>query len=109
MAEADTVLAVGDSSSLGAARLVDAWSAVGRATTAPQLVVRNRCQSRSVPTRQWQEAIRHGGVTAAVHEVPFDPDAVAACWRRGASLGEAARRSALRRSLSGLAEQLVSG
>ena len=107
LADADHVLAVADSTSLGAARLVAAWPTLAGAASSPVTVVRNR-SSHKQPAG-WNEALAEFGVHARVHAVPSDAKSLAACWSRGRSLGEGARRSPLRRSLDGLAKELMSG
>ncbi len=99
---ADRVLAVADGSAAGAARLVAAWPGLTRTCTAPVTVVCNRRAARD-----WDGAIAALGVAAPVHQVPADPRAVAACWARGRTLREGARRSPLRRSWSTLAAEVM--
>ena len=102
LGQADAVLAVGDGTSAGAARLVAAWPGLERATTAPVTVVCNRPAQRDWPT-----ALAALGVAAPVHRVPADARALAACWSRGRTLREGARRSRVRRSLTALADGLM--
>lgn len=104
---ADRVVAVGDSTPLGAARLASAWpSLVGLTHGRSLTVAQNRARSRR---RDWVDGIRAMGLEAPVRAVPSDPRAVASCWARGRSLGEGARRSGIRRALAALGAEVVSG
>jgi MinD-like ATPase involved in chromosome partitioning or flagellar assembly len=108
LATADHALAVACSTPAGAARLVAAWPEFSAtAVTAPVTVVRNRVGRREAPG--WTDALLEFGVGARVHAVPSDTKSVDACWSRGRSLGEGARRSPMRRSINGLARDLMSG
>lgn len=108
LAASDHALAVASATSAGAARLVAAWPEFSSAVLASSVtVVRNRVERGATPG--WTEAVLEVGVTARVHAVPSDAKAVDACWSRGRSLAEGARRSRMRRSISGLARQVVSG
>jgi Flp pilus assembly CpaE family ATPase len=102
LGQAESVVAVADGSALGAARLVGAWPALERAAAGAVTVVGNRRSSRD-----WDAAVRALGVAAPVHRVPEDARALAACWARGRTLRQGARRSGLRRSLAGLADAVV--
>ncbi len=107
LATADHAIAVADSSAAGAARLVAAWPAFcAAAVTTSVTVVRNRTTRRHA--LGWVDALQEFGIAARVHTVPSDTKAVNACWSRGRSLGEGARRSPMRRSLNGLARELMS-
>jgi Mrp family chromosome partitioning ATPase len=107
LAAADTVVAVGDASASGAARLVHSWPDLGeRAPAARLALVRNRAGGHG---REWVDAVRSAGLPAPVRTVPRDDRAVASCWARGRSLGEGARRSRIRRALRELATDLVGG
>lgn len=108
LAVADRVVAVADSSALGAARLVAAWPALMSVTSLPTTVVRNRTDGRRFAA-SWDDAVREFGVHSSVHSMPVDAKSLDACWSRGRSLGEGARRSPLRRSLNGLAKEVMSG
>lgn len=108
LAAADHVVAVADASALGAARLVAAFPSLRSASGSPATVVRNRSDGRRAAA-DWDDALRACGLDASVHALPIDSKSLAACWSRGRSLGEGARRSPLRRSLNGLAKVLVSG
>lgn len=109
LANADRLVAVADASSLGAARLVAAWPTIAAVTAdSPVTIVRNRSGRRHQPSG-WDEALTEFGVHAPVHALPADAKSLDACWSRGRSLGEGARRSPLRRSLNGLATELMSG
>ena len=105
MSVADHVIAVGDGSALGAARLSVGWIAASSALGGADVtVVCNRARGAAGP---WIEAVRAFGVSAAVARVPSDPRALEACWRRGRSLGEGARRSRIRRALAAVATEVV--
>lgn len=108
LATADHALAVACATSAGAARLVAAWPEFSAAAvTAPVTVVRNRVGRRQASG--WTDALLEFGVSARVHAIPSDTKSVDACWSRGRSLGEGARRSPMRRSINGLARDLMSG
>ena len=106
LAQSDHLLAVADASALGAARLVAAWPALPTSASSVTIVC-NRA-SRRRPSG-WDEALSEFGVHARVHVLPSDVKSLDACWSRGRSLGEGARRSPLRKSLNALARELVSG
>ena len=110
MGAADAVLAVADSSALGAARLVTAWPGAAAAAPMAQVtVVQNRVRrGRHGPDGQWSRGIRDLGVLAPVHPLPTDPRAAQRCWAGARSLGETARRSPLRKALITLARNAVS-
>jgi MinD-like ATPase involved in chromosome partitioning or flagellar assembly len=110
MAGADQVVAVADSSALGAGRLVAGWStATAAAPLADFRVVQNRSRSRlREQAGQWSDGVRGLGVNAPIHPVPLDVRAAERCWSHGRSLGERARHSPLRRALAAVAETLVS-
>jgi len=110
MAAADTVLAVADSTALGAARLVTTWPGVtAAAPTAQVTVVQNRVhRSRAGSGAGWSRGIRDLGIMAGVHPLPADPRAAQRCWESARSLGETAPRSPLRKALSTLARSTVS-
>lgn len=106
LAAANRVIAVADGSARGAARLVVAWPTFSsRIPLARTTIVRNRAQRGD---RAWLEAIRAGGINAAVNALPSDERALSACWDRGRSLGEGSPRSRIRRSLVELAAGVVS-
>jgi Flp pilus assembly CpaE family ATPase len=107
LAQSDRLLAVADGSALGAARLVAAWPALSTSAASAVTIVCNRA-SRRQPS-SWGEALSEFGVHARVHALPADAKSLLACWSRGRSLGEGARRSPLRKSLNALARELVSG
>lgn len=107
LSHADHVLTVGDSSVLGAARLVTALARLRE--VAPQAsvsVIRNRARGSAAP---WREAIAPLLPEAPVLELPEDSRALAACWEQGRSLGEGARRSRIRRAMEQVAAVAVSG
>lgn len=107
LAAADRVVAVADGTASGAARLVRSWPDLGdRAPTARLTLVQNRAGARG---GAWADAVRSAGLPGPQRAVPRDDRAVAACWARGRSLGEGARRSRIRRALHELAIELVSG
>lgn len=108
---ADGIVAVADSSALGAARLASAWPALTSLAPSGQVtVVQNRAGGRGHERlMRWSEGLADIGIPARVHRVPLDERAASSCWRRGRSVGEGARRSALRRSLADVAATLVSG
>ena len=108
LAAADHVVVVADASAMGAARLISAWPALTDATSLPTTIVRNRSDGRR-SSAAWDDALRRFGVAASVRAVPADAKSLDFCWSRGRSLGERARRSPLRRSLNGLAAEVVSG
>ena len=104
---ADHAIAVADSTAAGAARLVAAWpDFCASVATASVAIVRNRVARRHAVG--WTDALLEFGIAARVHPVPSDVKAVEACWARGRSLGEGARRSPMRKSLDGLARELMS-
>ncbi len=107
VSEADHVLAVGDASILGAARLATAVTRLRE--VAPQAavsVVRNRARGS---VGQWRDAIAPLLPEAEMVDVPEDPRAIQACWSQGRALGEAARRSRIRRAMEQVAAVAVSG
>ncbi len=106
VATSDHLVAVADGSARGAARLATAWATLESASSAPATIVRNRSRRHS---SQWDEAVTQFGISGRICIIPSDAKAVEACWSRGRSLGEVARRSPLRRSLRGLAGELMSG
>jgi hypothetical protein len=107
MSTADHVIAVADAGPQGAARLITAWPLVGTGSdVTPVTIVRNRAHGDG---RGWVAALRATGVSAPIRSVPPDPKALAGCWARGRSLGEAARRSRIRRALGEVAAAGVSG
>lgn len=106
IAHADLVIAVADGSAAGAARLVEAWPALASLSGGPVTVVRNRAGRADAG---WTQALCALGVSAPVQLVPADVRALRACWARGRTLSEGARRSRLRRSLTALAADAVSG
>ena len=107
LAAADRVVAVADATASGAARLVHGWPDLGdRAPAARLTLVRNRAGTRG---GAWADAVQSAGLPGPVRAVPRDDRAVAACWARGRSLGEGARRSRIRRALHELAIELVAG
>lgn len=102
LAAADVVVVVVDASALGIARIGSAWPAVsGLIAGRPYLVVRNRATAAD---RDWHRALRGCGLTGPVVDLPLDDGALAACWRHGRTLAEAARRSRLRRAVERLAD-----
>lgn len=106
LAQADHVLAVADDSPLGAARLLAAWQQVSAASAgAPASVVRNRASGRGA---QWREVVGSRIGTDRVLDVPHDPRTLRMCWSTGRSLGEAGRRSSVRRALATVAGASVS-
>jgi Mrp family chromosome partitioning ATPase len=100
LAAADHVLAVADASAAGAARLAASWPALAPWLAGGATVVRNRSHGAG---RDWLDALRWAGIAAPVHSVPSDPRTLAACWERGRSLGEGARRSRIRRAMAQVA------
>ncbi len=108
---ADQVVAVADSTALGAARLAAAWPGVAaRAPGATLVLVQNRAGGRVRERRRgWDEAVREAGVGARPHRIPEDRKALAAAWSNGRTLAEGARRSPVRRSLVTLASAVMSG
>ena len=107
LAAADRVVAVADATASGAARLVHSWPDLGdRAPAARLCLVRNRAGTRG---GAWADAVQSAGLPGPLRAVPRDDRAVAACWARGRSLGEGARRSRIRRALHELAIELVGG
>lgn len=111
MAAADEVVAVAQSSALGAARLAAAWPLLVESVPFGRLrVVENRAPGRARRRREgWGRAVADLGVAAPQHVVPDDERAARACWGAARSLREGARRSALRRSLSDVAAAVMSG
>ncbi|MDO8306988.1 MAG: hypothetical protein Q7V58_01350 [Actinomycetota bacterium] len=108
VAAADRVLAVADASAVGAARLASAWPGLQAVSlTADVTVVANRASGRR--SRGWPATIGDLGIHAPVVSVPQDARALESCLARGASLGEGARRSPVRRSLVTLAAGVLSG
>ena len=104
---ADHLLAVADAGPAGAARLISAWPLVGSGSgPASVTIVRNRARGDGRP---WAAALREMGIRAPIRSVPADPKALAACWARGRTLGEGARRSRIRRALGEVAAGGVSG
>lgn len=107
LSQADHVVAVGDSSVLGAARLATALMRMR--AVAPQAsvsVLRNRARGSAAP---WREAIAPLLPDAPVLDLPEDSRALSACWEQGRSLGEGARRSRIRRAMEQVATTAVSG
>jgi hypothetical protein len=105
LSAADRVIAVGDASALGAARLAAAWPALlDCAPLADRVVVRNRAGRRD---HGWPQAVGDLGVGDPIVAVPRDDRAAGACWAAGRSPREAARRSGLRRALGALATRAV--
>lgn len=103
---ADLLVIVADASARGAARLGAAWpEATGVAAGRPVVVVRNRAGRRD---RGWERAVTACGVPGPVVDLPDDVAALAACWSRGATLAEVARRSRLRRAVTALAHTCAS-
>ncbi len=111
LSAADDVVAVAQSSALGAARLAAAWPIVVESVPFGRLrVVENRAPGRARRRREgWGRAVVDLGVVAPQHVVPDDERAARACWGAARSLREGARRSALRRSLSDVAAAVMSG
>jgi MinD-like ATPase involved in chromosome partitioning or flagellar assembly len=110
MATADHVIAVADSSALGAARLVAGWSGARKSAPLAEFrVVQNRTRGRfREHADQWADGVRELGVTAPIHPVPLDARAAERCWSAGRSVGERARHSPLRRALGAVAQSAVS-
>jgi Mrp family chromosome partitioning ATPase len=107
LSEADHLVAVGDDSGLGAARLLAAWPIVEeRSGALATTLVRNRSTGRG---GDWRSAVRLTLPAHPIVDVPDDPRAMRASWRRGRSLGEAARRSRARRAMGAIASSAVSG
>ena len=107
ISEADHVLAVGDSSVLGAARMASALVRLREvAPHASVSIIRNRARGTS---GQWREALSPLLPQARVVDVPEDNRALQACWAQGRALGEAARRSRIRRAMEQVAAVAVSG
>ncbi len=106
LAQADHVLAVADDSPLGAARLLSAWPQVSAlASAVPTTVVRNRASGGGA---QWRAVVGARVGTDRVLDVPHDPRTLRTCWSTGRSLGEAGRRSSVRRALATVARASVS-
>ena len=106
---ADLVVAVADTTPLGAARLLDAWPSLLSLTGGREpIVVANRAGGARL-TRQWTAAVRALGIGAAIHGLPDDAEAVARSWERAQAVGEGRRRSPLGRSVRELAASVVSG
>ena len=106
LAQADHVLAVADDSALGATRLLSAWPQVGALVPGvPTTVVRNRADGRG---GQWRSLVDDRVAAHRIVDVPHDPRTLRACWSTGRSLGEAGRRSPVRRALVTLARSSVS-
>ncbi len=106
LAEADRILAVADDSALGAARLLSAWPQVAAvAAGTPVTVIRNRAAGGG---GQWREVVSSRVEADRILDVPHDPRALRACWSSGRSLGEAGRRSPVRRALVTVARTSVS-
>ena len=107
VAGADHIVAVGDTSVVGAARLAGTIARLREvAPTASVSLIRNRARGSAA---QWREAVGHLLPQAPVVDVPADERAVAACWARGRSLDEGARRSRIRRAMEQVAATAVSG
>lgn len=111
LSTADEVVAVAQSTPLGAVRLAAAWPTVVGASSLGRLrVVENRAPGRARRRREgWGQAVADLGVVAPLHALPDDDRAVRACWAAARSLGEGAHRSPLRRSLSDVAAAVMSG
>ncbi len=106
VAGADHIVAVGDTSVVGAARLAGTIARLREvAPTASVSLIRNRARGSAA---QWREAVGHLLPQAPVVDVPADERAVAACWARGRSLDEGARRSRIRRAMEQVAATAVS-
>ena len=107
---ADQVLAVAESSSLGAARLIAGWSAATSAAPLAEFrVVQNRSRGRfREHAERWSDGVRELGISAPIHPVPLDARAAQRTWSTGRSLGERARLSPLRRALGAVAQSAVS-
>jgi MinD-like ATPase involved in chromosome partitioning or flagellar assembly len=110
MATAERVIAVADSSALGAARLVARWSGARKSAPLAEFrVVQNRTRSRfREHADRWADGVRELGVAAPIHPVPLDARAAERCWSAGRSVGEKARHSPLRRALGAVAQGAVS-
>jgi hypothetical protein len=107
LAAAGHLVAVGDSSAAGAVRMATAWPAVERLRSGrPVVMIRNRATGRD---RGWEQVLRGVGAPAPAVTVPEDGRALSACWRRGRTLAEGARRSPVRRALGDLSRMIVSG
>ena len=104
---ADHVLAVGDASVLGAARMATTITRMRElAPGASVSIVRNRARGGS---GQWREAIAPLLPEVPVLDVPEDSRALRGCWAQGHALGEGARRSRIRRAMEQVAAVAVSG
>lgn len=107
VAEADHLIAVGQDSVLGAARLISAWPGVEERTGARGTTL--VCNRSTRQARQWRSAVGLSLPPLPVIEVPDDLRAVRASWRQGRSLGQTARRSRARRAMAAIASRAVSG
>jgi len=103
IAVADRIVAVADSSALGAARLIAAWPELPEAQGRGLIV----CNRATGGVSGWLAAVGARIPVGVVREIPEDRRALDQAWARGATLGEAARRSRVRRALQHLAADLV--
>lgn len=102
---ADRVVAVADTSPVGAARLALEWprladSMVGGRT----IVVQNRAHRRS---GDWRRAMAALGIDAPMVSIPEDSRCVTSCWSHAATLSEHAPRSRVTRAMRTLAAAVV--
>lgn len=105
--EADHIVAVGDASVLGAARMATAVLRLREvAPRASVSIVRNRARKSPGP---WRDAISPLLPEAPLVDVPEDSRTLQACWAQGRALGELGRRTGIRRAMEQVAALAVSG
>ena len=108
VAHADRVVAVADSSALGAARLAEHWPALeALCPAAPTIIVRNRVH-RGAP-RGWSDAIAALGVRGRVHDLPARRADLEECWGRGIAPSESLRARGWARSVDRMCRAAMRG
>lgn len=106
LSAADHIVAVGDASPVGAARLLSGMGQVTQSAPGiPVTLVRNRASGRG---RDWRTLVGDRTGVQRMVDVPADAAAVQRCWDTGRSLGEGARRSRVRRAMATVAASVVS-
>ena len=102
---ADRIVAVADSSPVGAARLARNWPAITAFSTAhTRVLVQNRAARK---TGEWRATVSALGVDAPVEAIPYDPRGVASCWVHADTFSERAPRSSVTRAMRKLAAAVV--